>query len=148
MLTESLIKIFKRDLSALKVEIESYKTETNLWIVDNNMSNSSGNLCLHLIGNLNHFIGGVLGNTGYIRQRELEFSLKDVPRDTLIAQIAETEMIVVSTLESLTEDIFEKNYPIEVFKDPMTTEFFLIHLTTHLRYHLGQINYHRRLLDK
>lgn len=147
MLTESLIKIFERDLNKLKVEIQSYKTEKNLWLLDKEIKNSAGNLCLHLIGNLNHFIGAVLGGTGYIRKRELEFSLKDVPREHLLEQINDTTAIVVNTLNTIKPELIEKNYPLEVFKKPMTTEFFLIHLTTHLQYHLGQINYHRRLLD-
>ena len=75
MLTETLIKLFKRDLGKLKEEVDSYQNEANLWIVTNDVSNSAGNLCLHLVGNLNHFIGAVLGDSGYVRQRDLEFSL-------------------------------------------------------------------------
>ena len=147
MLLETLLKIFNRDLNKLKEEIKAYKVESNLWIIDKEVANCSGNLCLHLIGNLNHFIGAELGGTGYVRKRDLEFSLKDVPRDKLLKQVDETMTIVESTLNKLTPEDLEKEYRRRVFEDYMTTGYFLVHLSTHLAYHLGQINYHRRLLD-
>jgi len=147
MLSKTLIKLFNRDLNRLKVEIESYNDENNLWVIEKEISNSAGNLCLHIVGNLNTFIGAEFGNTGYVRQRNLEFSLKDVPRAELINQIVETTAMVEKVIETLNEDDFQKEYSRRVFEDKMTTEFFLIHLTAHLNYHLGQINYHRRLLD-
>lgn len=147
MLTETLIKLFTRDLNALKREIELYKHEKNLWLVTNGISNSAGNLCLHLIGNLNHFIGATMGDSGYVRQRDLEFSLKDVPTSELIKQIDDTIEVVENTLRSLAEADLQKEYKRRVFEDTMTTEYFLVHLTMHLAYHLGQVNYHRRLLD-
>lgn len=148
MLTETLIKLFNRDLNALKTEIELYKDEKTLWLVPDGISNSAGNLSLHLVGNLNHFIGAALGNTGYVRRRELEFSLKDVPKPELIKQVNDTINVVTSTLNGFTETDLQKEYTHRVFKEPMTTEYFLVHLTMHLSYHLGQINYHRRLLEK
>ena len=147
MLLETLIKLYKRDLNKLKVEIESYKNEKTLWLTDKNIINSAGTLCLHLVGNLNAFIGAALGQTGYIRQRDLEFSLRDVPRSELIKQVENTIIMVENTLIKLTNEDLQKEYPIPVFKETMTTEYFLVHLTTHLTYHLGQINYHRRLLE-
>ena len=147
MLLDTLIELFKRDLNKLKVEIELYRDETNLWLINKDVTNSAGNLCLHLVGNLNAFIGAELGDTGYIRQRELEFSLKDIPRVELMSQVDDTIIMVETILNKLTPEDLEKNFPIDVFKEKMTTEFFLVHLSTHLAYHLGQINYHRRLLD-
>ena len=147
MLKDTLIKLFKRDLNKLIEEIDLYKDDTNLWEIDGLVTNSAGNLCLHLIGNLNHFIGAILGDTGYIRQRELEFSIKDVPKSELITQIKKTIEVVENTLNTLTVADLIKDYKVQVFKEAMTTEYFLIHLTMHLAYHLGQINYHRRLLD-
>ena len=147
MLLETLTKLFKRDLNKLKSEIESYRDEKNLWRVEKNISNTAGNLCLHLTGNLNAYIGAELGNTGYIRQRDLEFSLKDVPRSELIRQVEDTANMVERTLGQLTDEDLNKDFPLLVFKEKMSTEYFLTHLSTHLTYHLGQINYHRRLLD-
>lgn len=147
MITESLKSLYTRDLNKLKTEIESYQNEEALWKIDKNILNSAGNLCLHLVGNLNHFFGAILGNSGYIRKRELEFSLKNIPKAELIKQVEETLNAVISTLDQLSEEDLAKVYPIEALGYPMTTEYFLIHLFGHLGYHLGQINYHRRLLD-
>ena len=147
MLTETLKSLFKRDLNKLRAEITAYKTESNIWIVDQTISNSAGNLCLHLIGNLNTYIGATLGGTDYIRNRELEFSLKNVPRTILIQKVEETLSVVDAALDLLTIEQIEKEYPLLVLEEKTSTEFFLVHLTTHLAYHLGQINYHRRLLD-
>jgi hypothetical protein len=90
MITESLRSLFNRDLNKLKTEIEAYQKEENLWKIDKNIANSAGNLTLHLVGNINHFIGAQLGNTGYVRHRELEFSLNDVPRAELIEKLEAT----------------------------------------------------------
>lgn len=147
MLPETLVKLFTRDLNALKAEVESFTNERRLWLVSEGISNSAGNLCLHLIGNLNHYIGATLGSSGYIRQRDLEFSLKDVPKAELIQKIDDTKTVVTSVIQQLSQKDLEKEYAIQVFKVPMTTQFFLVHLATHLAYHLGQVNYHRRMLD-
>jgi uncharacterized damage-inducible protein DinB len=146
MVTDSLKKLFDRDLDKLKDEISKYKPEKSLWAVKKNITNSGGNLTLHIIGNLNHFIGGVLGNNGYVRDRDAEFSKKDVPVNDLLQSIDEVKTTIYNTLEGISEEQLQENFPINVFGYEMTTLFFLIHLHSHLTYHLGQINYHRRLI--
>jgi hypothetical protein len=146
MLNATLIQLYSRDLDKLRAEIGMYSNEADLWKTGGEITNSGGNLTLHLIGNLKHFIGAVLGNSGFVRDRDAEFSTGGVSRDELLAEIDVASTIVKSTLEKLTDVDLAKTYPIEVFGHPMTSEFFLVHLTTHLNYHLGQINYHRRLL--
>ncbi len=148
MLIDTLLKLYTRDLNKLKTEILGFKNESALWQINHQISNSAGNLCLHIVGNLNTYIGAHIGNTGYIRQRDLEFSLKDVPRRELIVQIDELLETLSETLSTIREDDLKKQYPLNVFGFDMSTEYFLVHLTTHLSYHLGQINYHRRLLDE
>ena len=150
MVIETLKSIYERDLNNLKQDIELYKDEANLWKTDGEIPNSGGNLCLHLIGNLKHFIGAELGGSGYVRQRDLEFSTKGTPRAELIKGVDETLADVLAGLDKVTSEQLEQDYPIVVFADkgPMTTDYFLIHLATHLGYHFGQINYHRRLFDK
>ncbi|WP_299443710.1 DUF1572 family protein [uncultured Aquimarina sp.] len=144
---EILKTIFDRDLTKLRVEIASYSKEENLWIETDDISNSAGNLCLHLVGNLNTYIGAEFGNTGYIRQRDQEFSLKNVPRTELISMVNETMKIVKDSLDMITKEDLQKEYPRILMDANPSTERFLVHLTTHLTYHLGQINYHRRILD-
>jgi|SRR6187399_1834680 len=147
MVIETLQKIFKRDLEKLKQEIASYRDESNLWKVDKGIANSSGNLCLHLVGNLNAYIGAEIGKTGYVRNRDLEFSMKSIPQIQLVKMIENTIGVVEEGLSKLNANDLEKEYPLLVFNERTSTGYFLIHLTVHLGYHLGQINYHRRLLD-
>ena len=144
----SLSELFQRDLGKVQRELELYENESDIWLVEKSISNSAGNLALHLCGNLNHFIGATLGNSGYIRDREAEFSNKNLSRKAIIKQIESTISIVNSTLVNITVDELKSTYPIEVFGKPITTEFFLLHLLSHLNYHLGQINYHRRLITR
>ena len=146
MIDDVLTQLYERDLSKLKEEIEMYSNEADIWRVDGRIANSAGNLTLHLAGNLRHFFGAVLGETGYVRDRDKEFSDGGVSRADLLAGVDQASAEVRATLEKLTADDLAKTYPIEVFGHPMTTEFFLVHLAAHLNYHLGQINYHRRLL--
>lgn len=143
----NLHQLFLRDLDLLTQEITSYPIEDVLWVVKGDIKNSGGNLCLHLCGNLQHFIGAILGKNGYIRKRDAEFTDKDIPKAALLQQIEATKKAISATFETLSPAQLEANYPIEVFGKPMTTEYFLIHLLAHLTYHRGQINYHRRLLD-
>jgi uncharacterized damage-inducible protein DinB len=141
-------KLYLRDLAKLRTEIELYKNEENLWYTEGDITNSAGNLCLHLVGNLNAYIGDVLGHTGYVRDRPLEFSSRNVPRADLLKSIDETIEMMSTTLDRLNDEILSREYPQVVAEGTVTTGYFLTHLSSHLMYHLGQINYHRRLLDK
>ncbi len=145
-MVNSLIQLFKRDLNRLSKEIKSYNQEADLWLLPKGINNTGGNLCLHLVGNLQHFIGHILGNSGYVRNREAEFEDKNVPISTLLEEIETTISVITKTLNNINETQLNTNYPIDVLGKPMTTSFFLIHLYGHLNYHLGQVNYHRRLL--
>jgi len=146
-MTEFYIQLFKRDLEKLKDELKGYENPEILWKVPPGINNSAGNLALHLIGNLKHFIGAILGDTGYKRNREAEFNDRDVPVDILITEVDETIEVISSTLSELPDNQLNSDYPVEVFGEPMKNSYFLLHLYGHLSYHLGQINYHRRLLS-
>lgn len=146
MLNQILSEMYKRDLAKVKAEIELYPNEADLWRIDGEILNSAGTLCLHIAGNLRHFFGAVLGESGYVRDRDGEFSARGVSRAELLAGVDAALADVSATLAELTDEDLERTYPIEVFGSPMKTGFFLTHLATHLNWHLGQINYHRRLL--
>ncbi|HRH01931.1 MAG TPA: DUF1572 family protein [Bacteroidia bacterium] len=148
MTTEILQELYDRDLQNLRKEISSYSNELDLWRTEKHISNSAGNLCLHLIGNLNHFIGNVLGNSGYIRDREAEFSSKNIPLSEMLASIEATRIVVKKTLSELKTEDLMKDFPLEVMGKKSSTLFWLINFAGHLTYHLGQINYHRRLLKE
>ncbi|WP_428225552.1 DinB family protein [Flavobacterium sp.] len=148
MLIQSLQLLFERDIEKLKTEINAYQEEKNLWIVDKNISNSAGNLALHLVGNLKTYFGTILGNTGYERNRPLEFSAKNINRQEIITAIDEAKLIVITILNQLTEEQLIADYPAtDTSYGKTSTYHYLIHLSVHLSYHLGQINYHRRLFD-
>lgn len=147
-LQTTLYRLFERDLTSLKVELNLYSDEQIIWLTTGQIANTAGNLTLHLLGNLNTYIGAVLGGTDYVRDRPAEFSLKNIPRQSLLEQIDALLIVLKTTLEKLSDTVFEEEYPLLVFEEKTSTEYFLVHLTTHLTYHLGQINYHRRLLDK
>ena len=143
----AFIKIYDRDLDRLKKEIELFNDENNLWRITGNVKNAAGNLCLHLMGNLDTYIGKNMGHSGYVRDRDAEFNLKDLPKKNLVQQVAETKELVLSTLKNMTEDDLKQNHVEKIFDYEMTNEFFLLHLASHLSYHLGQINYIRRILE-
>jgi hypothetical protein len=145
LIIESFVKIFDRDLKKLEDEIKLYPSEESLWQVSKDIKNPAGNLCLHLCGNLQHYIGVVLGGTDYVRNRDHEFAARGIPSADLICEIQQTRKAVRLTFEKLSPDILPKEYPVKVFDYSMTTTYFLVHLTSHLGYHLGQINYLRRL---
>ncbi|MBS1559427.1 MAG: DUF1572 family protein [Bacteroidetes bacterium] len=146
MITAELKKNFLKELKKLKEEIALYPNESSLWKIEKGIANSAGNLCLHLVGNLNHFVGAILGNTGYVRNREAEFTSKNIPQQQLITQIENTIAMIEKVLSGVSDEQLHQVYPVDVFQEKMTTGYFLIHLTGHLGYHLGQINYHRRLI--
>jgi hypothetical protein len=147
MLIKVLSELYERDLLKLKQEIEQYSDEADLWKTSDGISNSAGNLSLHLIGNLQHFFGATLGDTGYVRDRDGEFANKNISREQILTDIDTTRNVVRSTLAKLTESDLAKNYPLEVSGQTVTTEYFIVHLASHFNYHLGQINYHRRMLS-
>jgi uncharacterized damage-inducible protein DinB len=147
MMVEVLKKMFLRDLGKLKTEIELYRDEQKIWYVEKQITNTAGNLCLHLLGSLNNFIGAELAGTGYVRDRDLEFSSGMVPRAQLLKSIDETILMITSAFDNITNARLAEDFPKPVFNETVTNAFLVMHMTVHLNYHLGQINYHRRLLD-
>ena len=143
---KELNQLFQRDLEKLGLELQAYLIEENLWIVDKGITNCAGNLTLHIFGNLRHFIGLDLGGIAYQRNREFEFAGKEVPLINLLAELDEVKKIVSTSLLGLNPARMGDKSLHAFFGHQMSIGFFLIHLYGHLNYHLGQVNYHRRLL--
>jgi hypothetical protein len=139
--------LFTRDFERLHREIAAYENEANLWAKTDMIANSAGNLTLHICGNTRHFIGHVLGKIGYQRNRTAEFNTEGLSRSALFEEIAQALKEVQFTLSKLDDKLISQTYPLEVFGDPIRTGQFIVHLHGHFNYHLGLINYHRRLLD-
>lgn len=145
---QSFKEVYLKNLNSLKSELSLYDTESDIWKVEHGILNSAGNLTLHLIGNLNYFIGSYLGDTGYVRDRDREFADKDISRQQLLSDLTETINMLDVTLSNLTDEALLKVYPTDKFGAGKTTGYILTYLLAHFNYHLGQINYHRRLLSK
>ncbi len=141
-----LSELFERDLLKLKDEINNFKDEDNIWRVANGVTNPAGTLVLHLLGNLNNTIGTLIGCTGYVRNREQEFSLKGVPREKLVADIESTIEVVKASLTGISQSKLDETYPLEMLVQK-STAYYLTSFFGHFSYHLGQVNYLRRVLE-
>jgi hypothetical protein len=128
-------------------EINLYEHEEDIWKIKEGISNSSGNLALHLIGNLNYFIGTAIGHTNYTRDRDKEFSDKNIPRRQLITDIKHLITVIKKTFHKLSDEDLKHDFPMEMNSEILSIEQVMIHLLTHLNYHLGQVNYHRRMIS-
>lgn len=149
LLREAVRTTIIRDLHGLEREIEAYPDDESLWLTPPGISNSAGNLALHLTGNLRHFIGATFGKTGYVRDRDAEFTTRGLTREQLRAEVRAAISEVNAALGGLDAAQIESTYPLAVGQQQpkrVRTGDFLVHLAEHLTYHLGQIDYHRRLL--
>ncbi|MBV6520102.1 MAG: hypothetical protein MNPFHGCM_00207 [Gemmatimonadaceae bacterium] len=144
MFTRYLTTILLRDLRALRREVEAYPDDASLWKTIPSIPNSAGTLVLHLSGNLRHYIGAELGHTGYVRDRDAEFATRGASRADLLRAIDAAKRDVSEALPRLTDEQLAADFPSPVAHHRFSTADFLIHLATHLTYHLGQIDYHRR----
>lgn len=144
-MTEHLRIVLTRDLEAAEREVTAYPDDASLWVSAGGIPNSAGTLALHMAGNLHHFIGAVLGGTGYVRNREEEFSARDLPREELVARLRATRATVDRVLGEMDPARLDEPFPLELRVGHLNTGRFLLHLSTHLAYHLGQLDYHRRI---
>jgi uncharacterized damage-inducible protein DinB len=146
VLRDAVRAMILRELRALDREIAAYPDGRSLWQTPAGVSNSAGTLALHLAGNLRHFIGTTLGKSQYKRNREAEFSTKDLSREQLHAEVRATISDLENAFDKITVDQLEAPYPLLIQERRVRTVDWLVHLSAHLGYHLGQIDYHRRLL--
>ena len=147
MLSDILANFYERDIRKLIEEVNLFTNEEDLWRTHGSVKNPGGNLVLHIIGGLNHFIGATLAHTGYVRNRDQEFISKGIERKHLVAQLKELIPMINETLNALTREQMEAEYPIFFDKPKTSTSYVLVQLLAHLNYHLGQVNYLRRLLE-
>ena len=147
MLNSILASFYERDIRKLIEEINQFKNEENLWRIQGTIKNSSGNLVLHIIGGLNYLIGTTLAQTGYVRNRDQEFIRKGVERKELVTQLEKLIPMINETLNGFTSGDMEAEYPIFFDKPKTSTGYVLMQLALHLNYHLGQVNYLRRILE-
>jgi len=147
MLSSVLVNFYLRDIRKLVEEINLFRNEENLWETHGSVKNSSGNLALHIIGGTNYLIGSTLARTGYVRNRDQEFLQKGVPRKDLVAQLEALIPMISETLNALTPEQMEAEYPLIFDGAKRPVSYILVQLLLHLNYHLGQVNYLRRMLE-
>lgn len=147
MLNLLLANFYERDLRKLIEEVNAFKNEEDLWKIQGTVKNSCGNLVSHLIGGLNHHIGTTLAHTDYVRNRDLEFSVKGTPRQELVARLEALIPMIKSTLETFTPEKMEAEFPVMFDGANNSNSYVLTQLLVHLNYHLGQVNYLRRILE-
>ncbi len=146
LLLQSVAAILDRDLRTLRREVEAYPDDQSLWQEVPGISNVAGTLVLHLAGNLQHYIGARLGQTGYVRDRAAEFARRDVPRSELLRDIEAARAAVKALLSGPIQPDVMAEFPETISGSRVTTGDYLIHLVAHFTYHLGQIDYHRRVV--
>lgn len=144
MLPSIVEKLVTRELRAVKRELETYPDDASVWRQIPGMPNTGGTLALHVAGNIQHFFGAILGRDGFKRDRDAEFARRDVPRRELLAGIDAAIASVERTLRTVSADSLTRPYPEPIAKRTVSSSFFVVHLMTHLAYHLGQLDYHRR----
>jgi len=144
MITTILIDLYGKELDKLKNEINTYESDDLIWKQADGIQLTGGNLCLYMAGNLQHYIGAMIGDSGYIRNKEAELKAKNVSRERLMEEIENTRQVVVDTLEQVSKAELLKIFPTKDFEEPVTTEYYLVHLLNNFCYHLGQIHFHRK----
>jgi uncharacterized damage-inducible protein DinB len=141
-------EILQRDIEALIQELHAV-TEENLWRSHPGIINSAGTIAFHLCGNLRYFIGAVLGNDGYVRDKKKEFEPQFFSKEKLIQEIRETQLAVRDALNKLTPDQLLHPMPDTPPQHRgRSIQFFLIQLSCHLSRHTGQLNYLVRILER
>jgi hypothetical protein len=147
MLNSVLANFYERDIRKLIEEVNLFRNEEDLWRTRGSVKNSGGNLVLHIAGGLNHLIGATLAQTGYVRDRDQEFTRKGVARKDLVAQLEELIPMINKTVNALTPEQMDAEYPIFFDKPKTSVNYVLVQLLLHLNYHLGQVNYLRRIIE-
>jgi len=146
MLIDAVKICLMRDLAGFALELDAYRDDASVWALPTGVNNSTGTLTLHGCGNLRHFIGAVLGKSGYVRDRDAEFAVRGLQRVELEMLLAVTRDEIARALDQLDSDQLPLDFPIPIGKTTLSTGRFLVHLATHLTYHLGQADMHRRVV--
>jgi hypothetical protein len=144
-LLENLEMLYLREVATLGRELDLYSDDRSVWRELPGLPNPAGTLFLHLSGSLQYFFGAVLGKSGYVRDRAAEFSKRDVPRSEIKRELARARQGVKAGFANLTEEHLGQVFPVQYADAEVSTQLTLLQFLSHLTYHLGQIDYHRRV---
>ncbi|MBK7108535.1 MAG: DUF1572 family protein [Chitinophagales bacterium] len=140
--------ILGNGINSIITELQQYENETDIWNIEGEIKNSAGNLAFHLTGSINYFIGAVMANNGYVRNRDAEFSDKNISREKMISELNTTKTMMEEFISKQDVDFYNAIFPLQTFGENRSNHYALMIIAVHLNYHLGQINYHRRLIGK
>jgi hypothetical protein len=143
---DHLQTLLVRDIKAFIKEIECFPDDETIWKTLPGITNSAANLSLHVSGNLQYFVGSILGGSGYQRDRDSEFSRRSGTKREILNELDHALGVVESVIPTLSEEVLNQGFPFEVEGKRYFTKVFLLRLSAHLAYHLGQANYLRRAL--
>jgi len=146
MTRDAIQQCLQRELRSLRRELDAYPDDASVWATPPGIKNPAGTLFLHLAGNLQHFVGAKLGDTGYVRNREAEFSRRGVSRVEIARELDAAAAAVDAGFAKLTDRTLESEFLEQITGITFTTVDWLVHVAVHLGYHVGQIDYHRRLV--
>ena len=138
--------VLLREIESVRRSVEAYPSDESLWTPVPGITNTGGTLALHIAGNLRHFLGNSIGGVPYSRDREAEFSNRSASKAEVVALIEETRKALAATIPKLSGDVLASPFPIQIVGRTVGTGDFIVHLASHLAYHLGQMDYHRRFV--
>ncbi len=142
---QSIVALLDRELAGFQRELDLFPDDEALWRTLPGVSNSAGNLALHVAGGLQHYVGAVLGGSAYVRNRDGEFSRRTGSRGELVEELRKAAVAVRTVVPNLTNAVLEHDFPEAVIPDRrIQTLRFLMHLCAHASFHLGQAGYLRR----
>jgi uncharacterized damage-inducible protein DinB len=124
-------------------------SQEQFWRNPYGYGNSVGHLVLHLTGNLSYYIGAQIAETGYVRNRDLEFTeMRKLPKDEVLKKFDEAVAMVTATIREQGPEDWMKAYSGE--REPEAKERFMIFLRCagHAYHHVGQIVYLSKELAK
>jgi uncharacterized damage-inducible protein DinB len=131
---------YEKHAAALR-ELAAPLSEQQFWAKPFAFGNSFGHLVLHLIGNLNYYIGAQIAGTGYVRDRPLEFSNASPPsKAEVLNRLDEAIAMVIRTIRSQSAEDWSREYS-GTGVDARNRFEMVMQCDSHLQHHVGQMMY-------
>ena len=124
-------------------------TNEQFWRKPYPYGNCVGHLVLHLTGNLSYYIGARVAETGYVRNRDKEFTDRNPPhKDEALRAFDRTVAMVVATIRKQGKEDWEKPYTAELEPEAENRFQIFVRCAGHAYHHVGQIVYLSRELAR
>jgi uncharacterized damage-inducible protein DinB len=141
---------YYRDLTRRVHALCEELSEEQFWTRPYVYGNSLGHLTLHVIGNLNYYIGAQIADTGYVRDRPREFTETSPPaKDEVLKQLDQVVDLVVETIEAQTVESWSEKYEAVGAADIVKDRFSIfLNCAAHFQHHIGQMIYLEKEITK